>query len=454
MLQTNTVVSRLLSLVLVSCMFAVVFIGCGMDRSANGMESGQSVYKIEDTNPEGKKEITFWMKKGLVEDTNRIIVQRGKDFAAKYNVKVNVEIIPYEDLIPKWAEAIESGNTPDVSFLGYQEVGRFYEKGALADLSPLYKKIEEQNGAFYPILKNAVTFQGKQYGIPFWAETTVMYYRKDILAAAGFNRPPQTWDEYRRVAKATTEPEKGVYGAGIGYGKSNSDAEWFTRSVLWSFGGFEVGADGKTITVDSPESVAAVRLISNMFLVDKSTPPSSIGWDDSGNNKAYLSGEAVTVFNSGSIANKAKTDNPDLYKNTGIAPLPRGPEGRFVPGIENTLGIFENSKNPELAQMLVEYLMDKAWYSSWIDNSAPLLCPVYSGLEGNPIWQDPMNKPFIQSIKDFTFLGYKGDFSSAAGKVYDLRLVNDTMQDIIVSRMAPEKSMEDLQAKIEQIYKK
>ena len=451
-LQINVIIKKVGLVVLISSLLMSIT-GCSKDVNKIDGKSDKSTQKNSLTGTSENKEVTLWMKKGLVDASNSMIVQRGKEFENKNNVKVNVEIIPYEEFLPKWISAIETGLTPDVSFFGYQEIGEFYEKDVLMDLSTLYNKIEKEQGAFYPNLKNAITFQGKQFGIPFWAEAIVMYYRKDILAAAGFKFVPQTWEEYRKIVKATTDPAKGIYGAGIGYGKGNSDSEWFTRSVLWSFGGAEVDKDGKTVIINSPESIAAIKYISNIFSVDKATPPSSIGWDDSGNNNAYLSGQAVTVFNTGSIANIAKTENPELYKNTGLVPFPAGPKGRFIPGIENTLGIFKNSKSPDIAKQLIEFLMEKEWYASWIDKSAPLLCPVYSELGNMPIWKLPMNEPFIQSVKNFTFLGYKSKFSSKIGQVYNLRLLNDTIYEMLFNKISPEKSMQNLQAKIEEIYK-
>lgn len=445
---------KLLIVLLILSFIGTMFAGCSSKKDNTGEKSGPAVQETTAAKPAESKEITVWMKKQLVPEANDMVVQRGKEFAEKNNVKVNVEVIAYEEFLPKWTAAIESGKTPDVSFFGYQEVGQFYEKGVLMDVSSLYEKIEKEKASFYPSLKKAVTFQGKQYGIPFWAEATVMYYRKDILSAAGFNEAPQTWDEFRKVAKATTDAAKGIYGAGIGYGKGNSDAEFFTRALIWSFGGAEVDADGKTVTVNSPETVSAAKYITDIFTVDKTTPPSSVNWDDAGNNKAYLSGQAVMVFNTGSVANAAKKDNPDLYKNTGIAPFPEGPKGRFTPGIENTLGIFKNSKNPEVAQQLIEFYLDKEWYTSWIEKSAPLLVPVYSDLENQPIWQEPMNKAFIQSVKNFTFLGHKGDFSSRAGEVFNLRLMNDAFQRMLVDKVTPDKAIAELQTKMEEIYKK
>ena len=403
---------------------------------------------------ETKPEITIWMKKQFVPAANDLMEQRGKEFGDKYNVKVNVELIAYENFYPKWTAAIESGQVPDVSFFGYQEVGQFYDKGVLMDVSSLYQKIEKDQGAFYPSVKTPITFKGKQFAIPYWTEAQVMHYRKDLLAAAGFNNPPKTWEEFRRVAKATTDAAKGVYGAGIGYGKGDSDAEWFTRSVIWSYGGAEVAKDGKTVMINSPETIQAAKLIADIFLVDKSTPPSALGWDDSGNNKAYLSGQAVIVFNTGSIVAAAKSDNPELYAKTGLAPWPAGPKGRFLPGIVNNLGIFKKARNPKLAQQFIEYALEKQWYGTWIEKGAPLLCPVLKDLGNRSLWSDPMNKPFIESVPNFTFLGYRGEYTPKAGEVYNLRYINDAFERMLVDKWPPEKAIQELQTKIEEVYKK
>ncbi|TBL76515.1 ABC transporter substrate-binding protein [Paenibacillus thalictri] len=400
-----------------------------------------------------KQTVTFWMKKQLFDDQNKVIQERAKQFGVENNVNVNIELIAYEDFYPKWTAAIESGAVPDVSFFGYQEVGQFYAKNVLEDVSDLVQKLEGANGEIQPSLKKAISFQGKQYAIPFWTETQVLYYRKDLLKQAGFNEPPKTWDEFRKMAKALTDPSKGIYGAGIGYGKGNSDAEFFTRSVIWSYGGSLDTKDGKTVSVNTPETVEATKFIRDIFLTDKSTPPSAVGWDDSGNNKAYLSGQAAMILNVGSIIATLKKDNPDLYANTGLAPYPVGPKGSFIPGISNNLGIFKNSKNKDLAKKLVEYILTPDWYKTWIEKGAPLTGPIYTKLTTEPIWQDPMNKAFVDSVKGFTFLGYPSEYNPKAGEIFNLRIVNDAFQRLLLdANYSPEMAVKDLHSKIQDVY--
>jgi len=427
--------------------FALVFslAACSSGGESGGAETGQ----------DGKKQtLTFWMKKQLFDDQNELVQERAKQFGEENNVDVNVELIAYEDFYPKWSAAIESKTVPDVSFFGYQEIGQFYGKGVLEDVSGLITEIEAANGEIQPSMKKAITFDGKQYGVPFWTESQVLYYRKDMLEAAGFDGPPETWDEFRSMAKALTDPGKGVYGAGIGYGKGNSDAEFLTRGIIWSYGGSVDTKDGGAI-VNSPETVQATQFIRDIFLTDGSTPPSAVGWDDSGNNKAYLSGQAAMIFNVGSTLATIKNENPDLYEKTGIAMYPAGPKGRFIPGISNNLGIFKDSANKDLAKKFIAFMLEPDWYKTWVEKGAPLTGPVLTALKSEPVWQEEKNKAFVESVDEFYFLGYPDEYSPQAGEVFNLRIVNDTFQKLLLeANYTPEIAVQDLHQKIAEIYGK
>ena len=126
------------------------------------------------------------------------------------------------------------------------------------------------------------------------------------------------------------------------------------RAMLWSNGSVDVDDDGK-VAIDSEATVNTAQYIQNLFIKDKVTPPTAVNWDDSGNNKAYLSGQCAMIFNVGSLLNTIKTDDPDLYENTGIAVMPSGSAGSMVPGILDGYGIFKNANNKDGAKELVKY---------------------------------------------------------------------------------------------------
>ena len=51
---------------------------------------------------------------------------------------------------------------------------------------------------------------------------------------------------------------------------------------------------------------------------------------------------------------------------------------------------------------LVKYLLDKDWYTEWVNETAPFKIPVLQGMKDDEVWQDERNKPFIDSVANFT----------------------------------------------------
>lgn len=384
-----------------------------------------------------KGPLTIWMKKGFVEEQNTAFEARAEEFGKLNNIQVNVEFLAYEDIFPKWTAAIESKNVPDVSFFGYQEVGQFSRQDVLADVTDLLKQLQSENGTMFPASVDAVTFGGKTYAIPFWGEGTALYYRQDLFDKAGIAGPPKTWAEFREDAIKLTDASNGIYGAGLGYGDGNSDCEWLSRSMIWSYGGSIFGTAGDSIVFDSPQTRQAIDFITGMFLKDKVTPSGALGWNDGGNNTAYISGQAAMVVNTGSVIAALRKNDPELLSKTGVALLPAGPAGQYTAGISNNLGIFKDAKNQKEAREFLKFVLNPEWYQKWIDVSAPLALPVYQKLaQTDPTWQQAQNKGFMESMGTFKFLGYKGSYIPAAGKIYNLRLLNALFENIMAKGMS------------------
>jgi len=402
----------------------------------------------------GKPSLTVWLKKEVNETTNAMLEARAREFGKLNNIDLTVELIPYEKLYPMWMSAIEAKTLPDVSYFQYQEAGQFYAQNLMLDVTDLIARIEKKNGNIIDALVKPAIFNGKVYAVPQKFYSVAIHYRKDMLAAAGYSAPPKTWDEFRAMAIKMTDPSKGVYGAGIGLGATNSDAEWLNQVMLWGLGGSLIAADSKTIVANSDKNVAALDFISSIFLKDKSTPPAAVNWDDAGNNKAYLSGQAAMVINAGTLLAALKKDNPELYAKTGIATIPRGPAGFFTPSAGSYLGIFNTTKNPELAKNLIEYLYDYTWYKTWMDVEMPSIVPVFEKAKQDPAWQTDLTKPFIDSMSGLCFIGYPGMYTPKAGQLFNLKLLNKTLENIVVNKMSPKAAADILQKDIEQIYNK
>lgn len=402
----------------------------------------------------GQKTLTVWLKEEVNETTNAKLKERVEAFGKENNINIEVELIPYEKMYPLWTSAIEAGTLPDVSYFQYQEAGQFYAQNLLLDVSDVLADIEAENGDIIDALVGPATYGGKVYAIPQKFYSVALHYRKDLLEAAGYKEPPKTWDEFREIAKAVTNVDQGIYGAGIGLGSTNSDAEWLNNCMLWAYGGSLEGEDSKTITANSQETVDALSYIASIYLEDGSTPPSAVNWDDAANNTAYLSGQAAMVFNAGTLLATIKKDDPELYEKTGIAPIPAGPDGSYVPSAGSYLGIFNTTKEPELAKELIKYLYDYDWYKGWMDIEMPSIVPVYEKAKEDAAWQEDNTKPFIDSMDNMCFIGYPGEYTPAAGEVFNLKLVNETLGNIVVNGMSPQQAADGLKTKIEEIFNK
>lgn len=438
---------RVVSILLCATMAVGILSGCGKgnSESSNSDSSDSSGSDSGDT-------LVVWMKEDLTDAANDMIRERCAQFGEENGIEVQVELIAYEDFPTQWAAAIESGNLPDLSYFGYQEMGQYYSQGILEDLTDVYNEINEET-PFEESLASAVTSEdGVVYGIPGWSSVQVLYYRMDMFDEVGLDYPDEdwTWDDFHDAAVALTDEANGIYGAGIGYGASNSDAEWFTRAILWSNGSVDVDDEGN-VAIDSEETVETAQFIQDMFIEEGLTPPTAVNWDDSGNNTAYLSGQCAMIFNVGSLLSTIQSDDPELYENTGVAPMPAGSAGSLVPGILDGYGIFKDADNKELAKELIKYLSDLDWYTEWVNETAPFKIPVFTSLREDAVWQEAKNKPFMDSVANFTFLGYPGTYTTAASEIFNSRILSNCFTNI-VSGSDPATEIAQLQEDMQEVY--
>jgi len=126
-----------------------------------------------------------------------------------------------------------------------------------------------------PAMRDGLSHEGKLYAAPFYGESSMIMYRKDLVDAAGMEIADNpTWDHIRDVAAKLHSPEDGVYGICLRGKPGWGDNMAFLSTMANSFGAQWFGMDWKP-QLDSPEWKAAVN-----FYVDLLTnygPPGSEG---------------------------------------------------------------------------------------------------------------------------------------------------------------------------------
>src|SRR6516225_4898564 len=113
----------------------------------------------------------------------------------------------------------------------------------------------------------------------------------------GYKTFPETWDALRDAGKNLKAAKGRPLGQTAGHTFGDAPAWWYP--YLWSWGGKEVEADGKTVVLNSQETVESVRFATGLW--KDSCDEGGLAWDDTSNNRAFLSGSISATNNGASI---------------------------------------------------------------------------------------------------------------------------------------------------------
>ena len=142
-------------------------------------------------------EIRFWAMGAEGEQVAKLVPQFERE---NPGIRVRVQQIPWTAAHEKLLTAHVGKSTPDVAQLGNTWIPEFEALGALRALGPLIARssvIRQQS--FFPGIWATNVVDDTVYGIPWYVDTRVLFYRKDLLAQAGWKEMPTSWADWRRA---------------------------------------------------------------------------------------------------------------------------------------------------------------------------------------------------------------------------------------------------------------
>jgi multiple sugar transport system substrate-binding protein len=357
---------------------ALVLTGCGRSAETDTAGPGQGE-AIDDSPATGTIDVWAMGTEGemlgdFVEDFRK----------ANPDAEVNVTAVPWEAAHDKIANAIAAGETPDVSLIGTTWMGEFAEAGGL-DPTPegLVDEADFFEGAW-----GSTVVGDTSYGVPWYVETRVLYYRTDLAEKAGWSEAPKTWDELKTFAQ-DLESKAGVeYGINLQPGQTGS---WQTvLPFAWSNGATVTNEAGTEYTIDSPEMVEALDYYKTFF--DEGLSPTRVL--DPGELESGFADGTFGSFISGPWHTGLVEDAGVTQDKYAVAPLPgieSAPGTSFVGG--GDLAVFKDSDNRESAWKLVRWLsqpdVQQDWYTTIGDLPA-----VEAAWESGEIADDPQLSVF------------------------------------------------------------
>ncbi len=313
--------------------------------------------------------------------------------------KVVYELTSVGSLPTRMSTASETGSGPDVTMTFQLLPFLFDEK--LLDVSDIAEDIGKKQG-WYPAARESGIVNGKWKAIPFSNIGQLMNWRTDWFAEVGVKTFPETWEEFYEVGKKL-KAKGHPYGFELGHGFG--DNHGWIYPLLWSYGGHEVEADGKTVVIDSDETAKAIDFARKLFkdcMFDD-----VLGWTDVSNNKAWMAEQISCTNNAESILWFAKRNLPEIGKVTDQAQNPAGPKGRFHIMQTISHAIYNFTPQKEEAQKFLRWLMDEKQLGAWFNSADTYYQPLLHAYDNAPMWQvEPRNIPYRDAMNSAHLLGW------------------------------------------------
>jgi multiple sugar transport system substrate-binding protein len=269
------------------------------------------------------------------------------------SAKVTYDMVAWPQLHDKMATTFASGESVwDIVYMSgwVPEFAKF--------LVPFSNKLPKELVDDLPKSSFAtVTWDGQSSGVVFTLSLLTLFYNTEMLQKAGFATAPKTWDELKAAAKELTRD--GNYGWVLNYGDPAGigGVASYWMCFLQQAGGKLYNEDGSP-AFNSEAGVAGLQMMMDLMPYTDPGSISYVGINDATN--VMTAGKAAMMMNWPFMWKPAQDPaSSKIVGKLGSAILPAGPAGSASIDGTDAWTITKTSKNPDLAQKLIEFYLDK-----------------------------------------------------------------------------------------------
>lgn len=259
------------------------------------------------------------------------------------NVKVELQSFGYDDYFTQLQSKIVGGSAADVFELNFENFVAYASEDVLLDIGDL---IGDTSGFNQTALK-AFQYDGKQFGIPNSFSNVVLIYNKDLFDKAGVSYPTDdwTWTEMSEAAKKIRAISADTYGL-----YRPLSFHEFYKGVKQN-GGSLLSEDGKNFTVNLPQNVETLEIMSD-WVTGSNVMPSDAQMGGMGDWDLFKSGRLGMIV-TGIWAFSDFTDNCDFAWDVAVEP---GNTAKATHFFSNAYVVNKETTNPEAAAALAAFL--------------------------------------------------------------------------------------------------
>ncbi len=349
-------------------------------------------------------------------------------------IEVKTTFVARADLMKQYAMGAISGELPDIGMTDSPDMASFVEMGIFEDITDLAGSWGELDQFLPGPLSSCKGKDGKLYGLPQNANDLGFFYNKDLLKAAGYENPPQTWEELSQMCEELAK--QGVFGLGLSLQS--------TENATFQFYPFLYGAGGSIEEVNSPAGVKALTLISELYQKGYISPE-TINWAQSDVVQSFIAGKTAMVVSG--PWNVPTIQGANVSFEWGACEIPMDKQRASVIGGEN-LGICKGTEHKEEAFEVLSYIMGAQANADYAEAAGrfPVRQDSYSL---KSVWtDDPLYSVFAEIMNYAVARGPHPEWSSLSEALYS------NIQASVLGEKTPEQALNDAAAVITPLFAK
>lgn len=277
-----------------------------------------------------------------------------RDFESATGYKAKIDVVG-QDVFESRINLSFTGKTKDVDVVHAPviQLQRWVKAGWLKPITAGVNAMKDKADLLAGPL-DSFKVNNEIWGIPFFAETGMMAYRKDLLSNAGFNSAPKTWEETTKVAAAIKKT--GTAGIAMRVAPGQGFNMFVFPMIMRAYGGkfFANYPSNLTPAMNSPENLKALEVYTSLM---KESGPNGIGNFNFGEVAAAMQAGQVAMIVDGTsiIAQALDPAKSKFASQIGLAPVPSGPAGRSPAIAVHGLAVPADATNPEASLAFIKW---------------------------------------------------------------------------------------------------
>jgi multiple sugar transport system substrate-binding protein len=281
-----------------------------------------------------------------------------------------------------------SGQSPyDLVYADVHWIPKFAAGGWLEDLTDRWP--QQQWERFIPGAIEGSKYRGRIYRVPLEVGAGMLFYRKDLLDAAG-ERPPETFDDLVRVAKKLQRPSD-LWGY-VWQGQQYEGLVCDYLEVLKGFGGDWIDPASNAVGLDQPPAIAAAAFMRDCITKHGISPPGVTTYDEEQSRQLFHAGRSVFHRNWPYAWTLIEADDSPLRGKVGVTRMPRTANGAHA----STLGGFgfaitRSSPHKDEAWLFVQFMTELPQARQVYEQTGALLAQ-------RAFFEDPAVDPAIRQM--------------------------------------------------------